>query len=53
MFRGSSQKTTTKVEPNAALMGVQDALFLKNIVKSIRLKVMLSIQASIDTRGGQ
>ena len=52
MFISSTQKTvhlsTTKVEMNAAVMGVQDVLFMKNILKSLGLKVKLPIQASID-----
>ena len=51
-FRISTQKTmsllTNKVELNAALIGVQDALFMKNILKSLGLKVKLPILASID-----
>ena len=37
---------TTKVELNAAVM--QDAVFMKNILKSLGLKVKLPILASID-----
>ena len=51
-FRSSTQKMvyllTTKAELNAAVMGVQDALFMKNILKSLGLKVKLPIQANID-----
>ena len=46
-FISSSQNTvsflTTKAELNAADMGVQDELFMKNILKSLGLKVKLSI----------
>ena len=53
MCRSSTQKTllTTKAELNVAVMGVQDALFMKNILKSLWLKVKLSILASIDNSG--
>ena len=51
-FRKSTQKIvslpTTKAELNAAVMGVQDALFRKNILKSLDLKVKLPILASLD-----
>ena len=51
-FRSSTQKMvsllTTKVELNAAVMVVQDTLFMKNILKSLRLKFKLPILASID-----
>ena len=36
------------MELYAAVMGVQDALFMKNILKSLRLKVKLPILTSID-----
>ena len=36
------------MELYAAVMGVQDALFMKNILKSLRLKVKLHILACID-----
>ena len=39
---------TTEAELNAAVMGVQDWLFAKNILKSFGLKVKLLMQASID-----
>ena len=55
MFRSSTEKmvslSTTKTELNAAVMGVQDALFVKNILKSLRLKVKLPILANIDNGG--
>ena len=35
--------STTKVELNAAVMGVHGALFMKNILKSPKLKVKLPI----------
>ena len=51
-FRSSNQKTvslsTTKKMLNAAVMCVQDTLFMKKILKSLRLKVKLPILASID-----
>ena len=54
-FRSSTQKTvsllTNKAKLNAAVVGVQYALFLQNILKSIRLKVELHILASIDYGG--
>ena len=39
---------TTKAELNEAVMGVQGALLMKNILKSLGLKVKLPILASID-----
>ena len=52
MYRSSIQKmvsvSTTKVELNAEVIGVQDAFFIKNILKSLGLKVKLPILASID-----
>ena len=55
MFRSSTQKTvslsTTKGKLNAAVMGVQDTLFMKNILKSLRLKVKLPKLASIGNGG--
>ena len=42
---------TTKAKLNAAVVGVQNALFLQNILKSIGLKVELPILASIDYGG--
>ena len=52
MFRSSIQKTvsllSTKAELNVAVMGKQDALFVKNIMKSLGLKVKLPTLASID-----
>ena len=51
-FRSSTMKMvsllTTEAELNAAVIGVQDALFIKNILKSIVLKVKLPIVASIN-----
>ena len=43
--------STAKVELNAAVMGVQDTLFMKNILKSLGLKVKLPILASVDNDG--
>ena len=55
MFRSSTQKTISllaiKAELNTAVMGVQDALFMKKILKSLGLKVKLPILASIDDSG--
>ena len=52
MFRSSTQKmvslSTTKVELNAAVIGVQDALFVKNMLKSLELKFKSPILTSID-----
>ena len=52
MLRSSTQKmvslSTTKAELNAAVMGMQDELFMKNILISLGLKVKLPILASID-----
>ena len=39
--------STTEAELNVAVMGVQDALFMKNILKSLGLKVKLPMLASI------
>ena len=39
------------MELNVAVMGVQDALFIKNILKLLGLKNKLSILASIDNGG--
>ena len=39
---------TTKAELNATVIGVQDALFMKNILKSLGLKVKLPMLTSID-----
>ena len=39
---------TTNAKLNAAVIGVQDASFVKNILKSFRLKVKLPLLASID-----
>ena len=54
-FRSSTQKmmslATTQAKLNVAVMGVQDALFVKNILKSLELKVKLPILASINNRG--
>ena len=54
-FRSSTQKTvslsTTKAELNAAVMGLQDAFLMKNILKPLRLKVKLPLLASIDNGG--
>ena len=36
------------MELNAAVMGVQDELFVKNLLKSFALKIKLPIPASID-----
>ena len=51
-FKNSTQKMvsllTTKAELNAAVMGVQDLLVEKNIQRSLRLKIMLPMLASID-----
>ena len=51
-FRSYTQKMvslmTTKAELNAAVIGMQDALFVKNILKTLRLKVKLPTLASID-----
>ena len=38
----------TEAEQNAEVMGVQNALFMKNILKSIGLKIKLPLFASID-----
>ena len=38
----------TEVELNTAVMGVQDELFMKNIMNSLGLKVKLLTMASID-----
>ena len=38
----------TEAELNAAVMSVQDALFVRNTLKSVRLKVKLPILARID-----
>ena len=43
--------STTEAELNAAVMSVQDALFVRNILKSLGLKVKLPILASIDNDG--
>ena len=40
--------STTKVELNAAVVGMKDAFFIKNILKSFVLKIKLTILASID-----
>ena len=40
-----------KAELNTAVIGVQYAFFVKNILKSLRLKVKLPILASIDNGG--
>ena len=40
--------STTKAELDAAVMGVRYALFMKNILKSLELKVKLPMLASID-----
>ena len=37
-----------EAELNAAVMGVQDASFMRNILKSLGLKVKLPMSASID-----
>ena len=54
-LRSSTKETailsTTKAELNVAVMGVQDALFMKNILKSIGVKVKLPKLASIDNGG--
>ena len=54
-FRSSTQKTvslsTTEGEVNAAVMGVQDALFMRTILKSLGLNVKLPIFASIGNGG--
>ena len=54
-FRSSTQKmvilSTTKAELNAEVMGVQDAFFVKNILKSFGLKVKLPMLACIDNGG--
>ena len=42
---------TTKAVLNVAVVDVQDALFVKNILKLHRLKVKLTILASIDIGG--
>ena len=42
---------STKAELNVAVMGVQDALFVKNILKSFGLKVKLPTLASVDNSG--
>ena len=51
-FKSLTQKTmslaTTKAELNAAVMDLKDALLMKNIPKSLELKVKLSILTSID-----
>ena len=51
-FRSSTQKmvsvSTTEAELYVAVMGVQDALFMINILKSLGLKVKLPILDSID-----
>ena len=53
MFQCSNQKTvslsTTKAELNAAVVGVEDALFVKKILKSLGLKVKLPILVSINS----
>ena len=55
-FRSSTQKMvrllTVKAELNVAVMGVQDALFIKHILKSLELKVKLPILERIDNGGG-
>ena len=54
-FRNSNQKIvsllTTKAELNVAVIGVQDALFVKNRLKSLGLKIKLPLLASIDNVG--
>ena len=51
-FRSSTQKMhsllTTEAELYATATGVQNALFMRNIWKSLELKVKLPIVASID-----
>ena len=41
----------TETEWNAAMMGVQNALFMRNILKSLGPKVKLPMLASIDNGG--
>ena len=52
IFSSSTQKmvslSNTKAELNAAVMGVQDALLVKNILKSLGLKVKLILLHSIE-----
>ena len=43
--------STTKAELNVAVMGVLDALFMKIMLKSLGLKVKLSMLTSIDSGG--
>ena len=43
--------STTEEELNVAVMFVQDALFMKNILKSLGLKVKVPMLASIDNGG--
>ena len=54
-YQSSTQKmvtlSTTEAELNAAVKGVQDALFVRNILKSLGLKVKLPILANIDKGG--
>ena len=51
-FKSSTEKmvslSTTKAELNAAVMGQQDELFMKNIPKSVGPKVKLPVLASVD-----
>ena len=42
---------TTKAELNIAVMGMQDALFMKNIPKLLELEVKLTILASVNKNG--
>ena len=56
IFKSSTQKmvslSTTKAELNSAILDVQDALFVENILKSLRLKVKLPMLANIDNGRG-
>ena len=43
--------STTEAELNAAVMGLQYALFMRNILKSLGLKVKLPMSAGIHNGG--
>jgi hypothetical protein len=55
MFKSSTERTvslsTTKAETYAGVTSVQDMLYMKNVLKSLRLRVKLPMVLEMDNQG--
>jgi hypothetical protein len=55
MFKSSAERTvslsTTEAEPYAGVTCVQDMLYMKNVLESLRLKVKLPMVLEMDNQG--